>query len=79
MEIHAGTVLTCTTAGGGEVTMCALGPVEQGIDFPVVWVCTLAEYARGGGKTDARSGIPWPLTALRVVEDQESYGWKASG
>jgi hypothetical protein len=44
MEIQHGTLLTCETASGGHVTMRALGPVMQGIDFPVVWVCLPEDY-----------------------------------
>jgi hypothetical protein len=65
MEIQVGTLLECETA----VTMRALGGVVQGYDFPVVWVATPQDYARAQGNGDKPAGIPWPVTALRVLED----------
>lgn len=65
MDIQAGTVLECETAGGGTAVMRALGPPEQGRDFLVVWVCTPAEYDRPGPKPD---GVPFPRSAVRILE-----------
>jgi hypothetical protein len=46
--------------------MRALSAPEKGRDFPVVWVCTEADYdAAMAGDTSVR--IPWPLDA--VVEE----------
>jgi hypothetical protein len=69
MEIRAGDLLKCETAGGGHVTMRALGTVEQGYDFPVVWVCTPEEYDRAQEAEDEADGLPWPYSAVRVVAD----------
>lgn len=79
MDIHDGTFLACATAGGGEVTMRALGPVVQGVDFPVVWVCVPAEYEQAGTARNRPGGIPWPLTAVHVIEDDEPSGTKVGG
>lgn len=68
MEIRAGTLLDCETAGGGHVHMIALGSVTQGYDFPVVWVCTQEEWARAQEAQDEADGIPWPYSSLRVLE-----------
>jgi hypothetical protein len=66
MDIIAGTLLDCETADGGRAVMRALGPPEQGRDFLVVWVCTPEDYERSGRLPD---GVPWPRTALRVLEE----------
>jgi hypothetical protein len=69
MDIIAGTLLDCETAGGGHVVMRALGPPEQGRDFPVIWVCTPEDYERSGSMPD---GVPWPRSAVRVLEGAET-------
>jgi hypothetical protein len=69
MEIQAGTLLECETAGGGHVTMRALRPPEQGYDFRVVWVCTQEAYDWAQRSEGEPAGIPWPYSAvLRVLE-----------
>ena len=69
MEIQAGTLLDAETAGGGHVPMRALGAPEQGHDFRVVWVCTLEEYERARETGGEPRGIPWPYSAVRVLEE----------
>ena len=48
--------------------MRALGPPEQGYDFLVVWVCTPEEYDRAQAAGEEPRSIPWPYSALRVLE-----------
>ena len=79
MDIRDGSFLTCTTASGSEVTMRALGPVVQGMDFPVVWVCVPGEYKPGDAAPSWPGGVPWPLTALRAAEDLETRNASAVG
>ena len=79
MEIQHGTLLTCETADGGHVTMRALGPAMQGIDFPVVWVCLPEDYEANADAEDGPRGIPWPLTAVHAVEDAEAVDLSAAG
>lgn len=79
MEIQRGTFLTCATAGGGRVIMRALSSVEQGLDFPVVWVCIPEEYEHTEATEGGPHGIPWPLTAVQVAEGVESNAAKAAG
>ena len=68
MEIQAGTLLECETAGGRHVVMRALGPPEQGQDFRVVRVCTQEEFGRAERAGEEPSAIPWPYSAvLRVL------------
>lgn len=68
MEIRAGALLDCETAGGGHVHMVALGSVVQGQDFPVVWVCTEEEFSRSQQTEDEPNGLPWPLASVQVLE-----------
>jgi hypothetical protein len=78
MEIQRGTLLACETADGGYVTMRALTPATQGLDFPVVWVCSPEEYGSGEAAEDGPRGIPWPLSAVQAIEGVEPFGAKAS-
>jgi hypothetical protein len=49
-----------------------------GLDFPVVWVCLPEEDQRTDAADDRPSGMPWPLTAVEMVEETESFEAKAS-
>jgi hypothetical protein len=66
--IRPGDIVIAETADGGEARMRALGAPVAGRDFPVVWVATEAEFERAQAHEDEPAGIPWPLTAIRVVD-----------
>jgi len=63
VEIHEGTPVEVTTAGGDQVSMVALTAVVAGRDMPVIWVATIDEYKRKGS---AAHRIPWPAQYVRV-------------
>jgi hypothetical protein len=44
--------------------MRAMGSPMQGHDFPVLWVCTEAEWERAQSEGDDPDGLPWPVTAV---------------
>lgn len=44
--------------------MRATSEPGPGRDFPIVWVCTVAEYREDAAGT---VGIPWPLDAVVQV------------
>ena len=68
MAITSGTHLNVTTASGDQMPMRALGAPTQGRDFPIVWVCTEADYeAALAGDESVR--IPWPLDAIAEAID----------
>jgi hypothetical protein len=66
--IRSGSVVEATTAGGQLVRMVAIGPPIRGRDFPVVWVCTEDEWSRSQDENEAPDAVPWPLTAVRILE-----------
>jgi hypothetical protein len=70
MTIERGTWLEVRTAGGGTERMRALGAPTSGRDFPVVWVCTPAEYEEASTSGKVTKGIPWPLDAVAVGASQ---------
>lgn len=70
MQISEGALVEVVTASGTTVRMRALGGPARGRDFPVVWVCTEAEYDAQGEDPDG-VGIPWPLDAVRDVVTED--------
>jgi hypothetical protein len=68
MDIQPGILLEATTATGEHVHLRAISAAVQGRDFAVVWVCSDQEYERALSAGDDPDGIPWPLDAVRVLE-----------
>jgi hypothetical protein len=68
MAIAYGTQVEVVTALGEKVVMRALSGPEPGHDFEVVWVATEAEFAESERTEQDPDGIPWPSSALRVLE-----------
>jgi hypothetical protein len=68
MAICVGDRVEVTTADGESLVMRAIRTPEQGRDFPVLWVCTEAEYERAERDSDEPDGLPWPMTALREMQ-----------
>lgn len=67
MDIMRGALIEVTTASGETAQMRATSAPERGRDFPIVWVCTVAEYSDGASAGSETMGIPWPLNAVRQV------------
>lgn len=61
MKISAGDLLTGDSAYGRPVLLRAVSGVEQGVDFPVVWVTKEVP----GVKDSEAVPIPWPVDDLR--------------
>ena len=66
-EIVAGQAVTVFTADKRAVRMVALTSVVKGDDFPVVWVCSEAEYASATKSGLTPAGIPWPSEHVRAL------------
>ncbi len=64
MAINSGDAVDVTTAGGQVVRMRALGHPIKGRDFPVLWVCTEAEWTRAHADGDEPDVTPWPLDSV---------------
>jgi hypothetical protein len=65
-SIEAGAIVLVRTADGKQLQRRAVTGVEDGLDFPVVWVCTEDEWAVRNGSMP--QGLPWP------AEDVEAIG-----
>ena len=71
MEIVRGARLEVETANGDHVVMRALGRPGRGRDVVVVWVCTEDEFKSAEIEGEQPHGIPWPLSAVRLLNDPE--------
>lgn len=60
MEIQPGDRVSARNAFGEQNERVALTTVIEGEDFPVVWVCSEAEWE--GARIEGREpeGAPWP-------------------
>lgn len=74
MEITSGALLEARTASGSIVRVRAIREPERGRDFPVVWVCTEAEYERAEALGEEPDALPWPLDAVTQLEPVKDAG-----
>ena len=66
-SIEPGTIVLIRTADDKQLQRRATSGVEDGLDFPVVWVCTEDEWAARNGSTP--QGLPWPAEDVEAVEE----------
>lgn len=69
MEVKRGDAVTVRTAFGDRLDRVALSTVEMGRDFPVVWVCTRAEWETRDAAGHGPEGLPWPADDVRLADD----------
>jgi hypothetical protein len=67
MAITRGSIVRVTTASGREIEMRAMGEPMRGRDFPVLWVCTEAEWSRATADDDEPNGTPWPVEDVKEL------------
>lgn len=65
--IHTGDLVKARNAFGIENERRALTGVERGEDFPVVWVCTEAEWEAAEAEGRSPEGIPFPAEDVRAM------------
>jgi len=66
--IQYGTPIEITTAYGERLRMRALDQPTRGRDFPVVLICTDAEFEKSEHDGTEPDGQYWPLDDLRPLE-----------
>lgn len=67
-EISAGAKIVARDAVGQALRKRALGPVTQGHDFMVVWVCREEEWANAHAEGRDPEGVPWPAEDVTLVD-----------
>lgn len=68
MEINRGDRVTVRTAFGDQLERVALTSIEMGKDFPVVWVCSPAEWETRDIEGQGPVGLPWPADDVGLAE-----------
>lgn len=69
MQIHPGTPVLVTMAGGGEQPRIAVTDIVPGRDMPVVWVTTEDQWCQQGLRA---SRFPWPAQFVRPSQATHS-------
>jgi len=64
INFQLGQPVVVVTADNIRVPMVALGPVEWGQDFRIVWVCTEDEWREFGDEADP---MPWPVSYVEAT------------
>lgn len=67
-RVKRGTVLTVQDACGRKFRKRALGPVVDGHNFPVVWMCSEDEWAEAQAEGRDADGRPWPVEDIQSIE-----------
>ncbi|MEA2234531.1 MAG: hypothetical protein QOD83_4347 [Solirubrobacteraceae bacterium] len=69
-QLQHGDQIEVTDVLGRVFQKRALSSVESSGKFPVVWACSLAEWAAAA--TEAREPepetFPWPMRSVRIIE-----------
>lgn len=68
MEVQFGSRVRVRTAFSDWVIRRATTPVEDGVDFPVVWVCREDEWDTATAAGREPEAVPWPAEDVQVVE-----------
>jgi hypothetical protein len=71
-DIEKGDRIAVRDAFGEELERIALGPIEAGFDFPVVWACREEEWQAANAENRDPEGVPWPAEDVRVVQRVEA-------
>lgn len=67
MAIQRGDLVDVTTADDQVVRMKALSGPVRGRDFPILWVCSEAEWQRAELAGEDAEGIPWPVQYVQQM------------
>lgn len=68
--IRSGEHVAARTATNDWITFRAVTGIEKGTDFPVVWVCSEADWEEAR-KGNHRVSIPWPADEVVAVDGEE--------
>lgn len=65
--IQKGALVRVRAADNETLTKRALSSRVQGLDFPIVWVCSEAEWRRAMEEGREPQGVPWPADAVSLA------------
>lgn len=70
IETHRGQPIEVTDAFGERLRRIALGPVDPGYDFAVVWACRPEEWEAAQAEGREPESVPWPIEDVKVTDEQ---------
>jgi hypothetical protein len=70
IETHEGQLIEVRDAYGESLRRVALGPVDPGYDFAVVWACRLEEWEAAQSEGRSPDGVPWPIEDVKVIDEK---------
>ncbi|HVY76943.1 MAG TPA: hypothetical protein VG898_00365 [Solirubrobacterales bacterium] len=68
IETSEGQLIEVQDAFGNQLRRVALGPVDPGYDFAVVWACREEEWAAAQAEGREPESVPWPIEDVTIVE-----------
>jgi hypothetical protein len=69
-QIQPGDLVTARTADGQFRRRRAITGVVDGLDFPVVWVCSPAEWDTAQAEGRQPEGLPWPAEDVEPAAER---------
>lgn len=70
IETSAGQLIDVRDAFDQSLRRVAIGPVDPGYDFAVVWACTPEEWEAAQQEGREPSTTPWPIEDVRVLQHE---------
>jgi hypothetical protein len=64
----AGQPIEVRDAFGQVLKLIAVGPVDPGYDFAVVWACRREEWEAAQQEGREPEAVPWPIEDVSVME-----------
>lgn len=68
IKTAAGDLIDVRDAYGETLRRVAVGPVDPGFDFAVVWACREEEWAAAQADGREPECVPWPIEDVTVLE-----------
>jgi hypothetical protein len=73
MEIKRGTPVTVRSASGEQLRKRAVSGIEDGADFPIVWVSREAEWEAAQAEGRTPDAVPWPAEDVEPDVNELAY------
>lgn len=68
LKTTAGQAVEVRDAFGATLRRVAVGPVDPGYDFAVVWACRTEEWEAAQAEGREPDATPWPIEDVSIVE-----------
>jgi hypothetical protein len=68
LQTTRGQLIQVRDAFGNRLRRVALGPVDPGYDFPVVWACREEEWETAQAEKREPDSVPWPIEDVEIID-----------